>query len=740
MPKVFLPLGKMNLEKGPNDGDHAWVIKDLIQTDHGYESAPVLTSVTTVATTGTSNPKGGINWRGAGSPRMYVGTTSQIFEVWASSTNDVSRITGAYTNDTYGPSFASYGGKCYMSNGVDRINSITVPATRGGTTNFSDITYTTDGAVISPKYICSHKNHLIGANIHMISGYGEIDSFTTAVGSALPNQPNNDKVTIVSTALDTAFVSIVGSTFGSDTVIVENMTLAGLTPVTSSNTFGEILRITIQSSIAGTVTVKELSGGLTIATFAPLGTGQSIGVNNANISGGSSYITLVASDVAETGQVGIEGTADDGTTIYDSQALNGTTAVQSNLKFKTVTLIDTGDVGAANTVTVTSHQFGMGDDYEYLVWISGTDLPEGYGDPQVAPTITGSDYRYLFDGLGKITGVIDGGDCFFVFKSGSIVRLDGPPFQPVVVNYNVGMRSGCVPYRQGDRIYFWSSKGLSYIDIRSNEVAHVFEGSLQRSIMDSGNVDGGIGIGVFPEQNQSTITKANAACKSAFASISGDPEYGLVFVAYYNSGYSYGATSTNVLCYNETLDSFTLIDAGVASNTLPPLLLGFDNDQPASYPGSVVKLFAYDTNGTAVRMYKFALGGLLFADSNAAYVRLPFKSVDPSSPRTRITKVKPVYNNGAIASVAFTLSFKVEIISISGQGKSWIFNGILSEGSSTYSKDGWYDVSSCPFADKHSIGMHFTATMDLGGAYTDLYMTDFIGFEVEFVQEVGRSV
>jgi hypothetical protein len=522
---------------------------------------------------------------------------------------------------------------------------------------------------------------------------------------------------------------------------MENMVLGGNAIVVSSKTnWGKVLRITIQAGVAGTVTVREASGDATIATFAPLGTGQSKGINAASISGGSSYISLVASG-ASTKQVGIEGTDDAGETIYDSQALNGTTTVTSNLKFKTVTFVDTGDVENTVTVTINSYQFGQNDSYEYLVWISGTDLPEGYGDPQVAPQIVGSDYRYLFDGLGKITGVIDGGDCFFVFKSGSIVRLDGPPFQPTVINYNVGMRPGATPYRQGERIYFWSSKGLSYIDIRSNEVTHVFEESMQRSVLDSGNVALKIGIGVFPDQNVTSITKANASCKSSFASISGDPEYNLIFIAYYNDGHSYGSGSNNCLCYNERLDSFSLLNGPLFSYAAPPLMLSFDNDQVASFPGSVLRVFGYYNTYTAVYMSKFQVGGILLTGDDSAYARLPFLSAEPDGPRSRITRVRPIFNNASYEDIPYQYAnSKVEIISMSGTGGSWILDGVYTESNGTVSADGWYDVSGCPFSDKHSIGMHLTANYTLGSAYYLVYITDFTGFEIEYVLEPGRSI
>lgn len=750
MPKMFLPLGKMNLERGALDGDHAWVIKDLMATTHGYEQAPILGSVTTISLPDSNNPKGGINWRGEGSARMYVGTYDRIYEVAGSTATNVSRATGgAYSNDANGPSFAAYGKKCYHSNGVDRINSIIVPSTTGQADNFENITYTTDGAVIAPKFICSHKNHLIGANIKMLEGYGEIDSVDVTPGIGFTNQPANDKVQILSSnAADTSkVITIVGTTFGTDTVVTENITTNGAngtTPVSSVKAdWGIILRVTNNSvtGSAGNITIREFSGGLTIATIPSSGAASHVGNALVSVSAGDSYVTLVA-DAGTTKQIGIEGTDASGATIRDSQALSGTTPVRSNLRFRTITALYVGDLEVARTVTISSHQFALGEQYEYLIWISGTDLPEGYGDPQVAPQIPGSDYRYLFDGIGTITGVIDGGDCFFVFKSGSIVRLDGPPFQPTVINYNVGMRPGNVPYRQGERIYFWSSKGLSYVDIRSNEVVHVFEDSMQRSILDGGSFSvTGSNIGYFPEQNISSLSIANAASTTPRVRIAGDAEYNLMFVTFYNGSSCYGTDDSVMLCYNEKLDSFSLLDGPVGNTTGASLILDYDNDATSSYPGSVIRVFRITANST-LTMYSYGSGGLVgLANTSCPYIRYPFKSVDPTSSRSRITKVRPIFDNiSAVGDDATMAGTRIEVLSISGTAKSWTVNSVLSIGTNSYSADGWYGVDNCKFHDKHSVGVHFKASAPALTPPNEMIIAGLVGVEIEFELMPSRSL
>lgn len=747
MPKVFLPLGKMNLDRGPVDGDHSWVIKDFLATADGYDQAPALVSATNWAIAESTNPRGGINWRGGGAARMYVGTTSQLWEVSGTTSTDVSRTSGgSYTNNTNGPSFAAYGGKCYMSNGIDRINSITVPSAIASTTNFSDMTYTTDGAVIAPKYICSHKNHLVGANIKMLEGYGEIDSVTSTAGIDFAAQPLNDSIEILSSAAGdtTQTISIVGTTFGTDTVVNENMLLNGTNVVTSvKSNWGIILRVTCNAANVGTITVREASGNFTVATIPISGAAQHVGNFLTNVAGGDTYVTLYA-DGASTAQIGIEGTDANGVAIVDSQALNGATAVQSNLKFRTVTALYIGDLESTRTVTIESHQFGLGDTYEHLLWISGTDLPEGYGDPQVAPQITGSDYRYLFDGLGTISGVIDGGDCFFVFKTGSIYRLDGPPFQPTVINYNVGMRAGCVAYRMGDRIYFWSSKGLSYIDIKSNEVVHVFEDVLQRSILDAGSSSSDENSkGFFPQQEISNVSAVGAGKLTSRASIAGDPEYGLIFITYVGDATSYyGITDAALICYNERLNSFSLLNGPVGTSPGAPLVLDYDNDADISYPGSVIRIFRV-TSALTLTMYYFVPTVLSsLTGVNAPYIRYPFKSVEPESSRTRITRVRPIFDNlsWAVGSAPIN-GTRIEVLSISGIAKYWPEEALLSIGTETVSNDGWISVSDCKYADKHSIGVHFESNRQGSPVLeTRLIIGSLIGIEVEFELNPSRTL
>jgi len=185
-------------------------------------------------------------------------------------------------------------------------------------------------------------------------------STTTSAGLAYTNQPANDAIEVLSSdALDiTQSVTIIGTTTGTDTVVVETVSLDpldGTTPVATTKVdWGVVLAVKLSAACAGTVTVREASGGLTIAALAPAASSSGVeAVLTANQPAWSRTVSL-ASDGATTKQLGLQGTNTAGTVIYDSQALAGTTAVLSNATFAIVTEIYTGDLEGARTATETA--------------------------------------------------------------------------------------------------------------------------------------------------------------------------------------------------------------------------------------------------------------------------------------------------------------------------------------------------------------------------------------------------
>lgn len=174
--------------------------------------------------------------------------------------------------------------------------------------------------------------------------------FTSAAGLAFGNQPNDDAVSVVSNdADDDTDVTIIGTTVSTDTVVVETVTLDGTTPVVTDKTNWGIILAVKKAVTGGTITVAEASGSATITTLA--GAATSKGVEAVDVYFYNVAPGLVCSDTG-TKQIGLQGTNSAGATIYDSQALNGATAVVMNSAFNEVTEIYTGDLEATRTASL----------------------------------------------------------------------------------------------------------------------------------------------------------------------------------------------------------------------------------------------------------------------------------------------------------------------------------------------------------------------------------------------------
>ncbi len=175
----------------------------------------------------------------------------------------------------------------------------------------------------------------------------------TGTAGNFGNQPANDGVEIVSASAGdtTQSVTIYGTTTGTDTVVVETVALNGTTPVSTIKTdWGAVLGVELSASCAGTITVREASADQTITTI--LTTVLQAGVTTVSAQAYNLVPQAVAAG-ASTKVVGIVGTSSDGTTvIYDSKALNGTTAVSFATAFKTVTKLLLGDVATGTVATV----------------------------------------------------------------------------------------------------------------------------------------------------------------------------------------------------------------------------------------------------------------------------------------------------------------------------------------------------------------------------------------------------
>lgn len=744
MKSVVLPIGALNLDSGPTPGDHAWVIQNAWNLGSGLERVPGWTES---AVTITGQPAGdagcGIySWNKGTSHRIYFATNTQIWEV-ASAATDVSG--SAYTNNTNGVRFTSFGSWCLAANGVDKLQIIEVPTALAGAQNFSDhdsnvyATISSLSAVISPRYICSHKNHVIAADITFKSNYGSIGSFSTT-GAGFTNQPNDDTITAESDGADTRLVTVYGTvTGGGDTVwYKDNVALTGAVPVTIAPPVGsgatkweKILAVKVATtSGARTITFREASGALAITTIGVGASSSGVySVPAANQQVGGVTVTMAA-DAATTRSVGLGGDSNSsGDYDYDSQALSGTTSVVSNMSYVTLLEVFTGDLEAARTVTVTIYAFPAGTRKPYMWWVSQIDSAINFGDETFAPSLTGSTREEAMDGDGDLSGVIDGGDAWYLFKEKSIHKIAGPPWQPVVISRSIGMIKGTSPYRQGDRIYFESEYGLYYIETSTNEVVPLYPGRLQVATSGGSNFSYGFNSGSYPDPaSGSTVTaKGIFVITGSNIRISGDSRFGLVYVANPHTAYD------SYLVYNEKLDEFFIMTDGEPDRVFS-WITETDTFNTDKFPGS--QLVGVKTTGIASVDHDFwyaTQGGFNSTTPDAfdTYVLLPFKVLSNSEyVPTQVQAIKPIYNSNHVNATANTLGIRARIYSMSGQGKSWTVNGIFSTSNSS-SKDGWYRVDSCPFATCHAIG--FTIGKGTTGSGHKASFSGLVGVEVKYM-------
>jgi hypothetical protein len=179
----------------------------------------------------------------------------------------------------------------------------------------------------------------------------------STAGGNFSNQPSNDGIEVLSdSAADTTqTLTVYGTRFQTGTVVEETITLSGTTAVASVKTdFGDILGMELSAACAGTVTVREASGNATITTIAPAATSKGI-ASTTDTDGGMAY-PLIAASGTSTAVIGLYGTDDDGTVLYDNcVALCGTASTTRALpkRMNTITKVLLGALASSQTVAVT---------------------------------------------------------------------------------------------------------------------------------------------------------------------------------------------------------------------------------------------------------------------------------------------------------------------------------------------------------------------------------------------------
>jgi len=233
------------------------------------------------------------------------------------------------------------------------------------------------------------------------------DAFASAcTGTAFANQPTNDGIEVVSdTVGDVRTVTLYGTTYGTNVVVAETVTLNGTSAVSAVKTDWGYLLGAIASGVhaTATITIREASGNATITTITGAAVSSS-GVTAVAAGSRDCYDLPVAAVGSNTTTkvVGAIGQDCLGNTIYDALTLNNTTSVKGRQGFRHVTHLLHGDLEATRTVT-----FSVGG----LSWQASarrlTTL--GTGDPGPERRIY-LPYRYLHWSLSNASAAATGGE------------------------------------------------------------------------------------------------------------------------------------------------------------------------------------------------------------------------------------------------------------------------------------------------------------------------------------------
>lgn len=189
------------------------------------------------------------------------------------------------------------------------------------------------------------------------------DNVSTSIGTGTAgnfgNQPANDAVEVISSeAADTTqTVTIIGTTNGGHTVVVEDVVLTGTTEAATTKVdWGLIIGVKLSAACTGTVTVREASGDKTITTIAPAALSAGVVEVAAASQGAHGLIPYMSAGGESTKEVGIKYEPATGAAeTYGAAALNGTNAVALPAAANRITEIYLGDVATGTTATVYSN-------------------------------------------------------------------------------------------------------------------------------------------------------------------------------------------------------------------------------------------------------------------------------------------------------------------------------------------------------------------------------------------------
>lgn len=415
--------------------------------------------------------------------------------------------------------------------------------------------------------------------------------------------------------------------------------------------------------------------------------------------------------------------------------------------------------------------------YPSLVWWSGTDLPFYFGSPAPAdsPAILGTDYRQTFDGDGEIVKLIATDSCVFIFKTGSIMRMDGPPFQISLVSGQHGTYHPMSVKLVGRKIFFVSQVGPAYVDIDSNQIVFIADGIIQRALCTG---DGHLGFTMPPGPRSDATSYWGAT--SFFGETTSLPnrlrvstgaDYIAQRVVFHFAAEitvtGYGSTaapsllqgrlrSAATLLYDITLNEFTFLTPtaidypNVSYYQIVTDSLAHQSTTYYTSPlASITFVGLYDADGNGVRdsiaAWVPTSTSLRFKDgASSTYghtvtIAWPFKlfSQIENGAMSMIKSVRPVWYSEWETDKSPTFKFRVYSTTSEGWGDWWGLGRCAVTDSSSSSSDGRYQLDT-DWGKSHCIVMDVAAQDDTGSeSWTTI--RGLYGIIVEYAEGSSRS-
>jgi hypothetical protein len=161
------------------------------------------------------------------------------------------------------------------------------------------------------------------------------------------------KIEMVSDDVGDTMNVVIYGTNTSDAAQTETVALTGTTVAESQNTWNEIHGAYIASAPAGTVTIRNLSGGTTITTLTSGAMTKGLHAMSEVAVAGETI--AFAADAATTKRLTVVGKAYSGSAQIETIQLNGTTSVPTTGTWSEITYLAMGEVEAARTATASGN-------------------------------------------------------------------------------------------------------------------------------------------------------------------------------------------------------------------------------------------------------------------------------------------------------------------------------------------------------------------------------------------------